>query len=133
MDGRTNNLKKSGTIYWGDDSAELDPIGWTPLSINGGPDLYYVRARLEAGSYTTPPVELVMRTDILLFQYCGDITIADATFLFSTPAPTAAELLSFSAIGQDQAALLEWRTGSELDNLGFHVYRGPSATVRGRG
>ncbi len=22
---------------------------------------------------------------------------------------------------------LEWRTGSELDNLGFHLYRGPSA------
>ena len=42
-------------------------------------------------------------------------------------APTAVRLMSFAAVPQDRAVTLEWRTGSELDNLGFHVYRGPSA------
>ncbi len=40
---------------------------------------------------------------------------------------TAVRLMSFSAVPGDGSVLLEWRTGSELSNLGFHVYRGPSA------
>ena len=42
-------------------------------------------------------------------------------------APTAVRLMSFSAVAGDGSVALEWHTGSELDNLGFHVYRGPSA------
>jgi len=42
-------------------------------------------------------------------------------------ATTAVRLQSFTAVGADASVLLEWRTGSELDNLGFHVYRGSSA------
>ena len=38
-------------------------------------------------------------------------------------ATTAVELLSFTATGSDASVLLEWETGSELDNLGFHLYR----------
>ncbi len=122
----TNNLKAHGTISWGQDAGENDPIGWTKLSIGGGPPLYYVRARMGSGSYTTPPVESVIRTDILLFQYCGDISILDATFAFSVPATTEVELQSFSAAPGDALVTLEWRTASELANLGFHLYRGAS-------
>ena len=39
---------------------------------------------------------------------------------------TAVRLMSFSAVPGDGSVVLEWRTGSELSNLGFHVYRGPS-------
>ena len=38
---------------------------------------------------------------------------------------TAVKLQSFSAVPGDASVLLEWRTASELDNLGFHLYRGP--------
>ncbi len=38
-------------------------------------------------------------------------------------ATTAVDLLSFDAMGADSAVDLTWRTGSELDNLGFHLYR----------
>ncbi len=38
-------------------------------------------------------------------------------------APTAVELVSFTAVGLDGAVELSWETGSELDNLGFHLYR----------
>ena len=36
---------------------------------------------------------------------------------------TAVELIAFMATAYDRAVLLEWRTGYEVDNLGFHVYR----------
>jgi hypothetical protein len=39
---------------------------------------------------------------------------------------TAVGLMSFSASPGDGSVTLEWRTGSELDNLGFHLYRGLS-------
>jgi Peptidase family C25 len=40
---------------------------------------------------------------------------------------TAVELQSFTAAGADGAVDLAWTTASELHNLGFHVYRSPSA------
>ena len=39
---------------------------------------------------------------------------------------TAVKLMAFEAVAADAAVELGWRTGSELDNLGFHLYRGPS-------
>ncbi len=36
---------------------------------------------------------------------------------------TAVHLMSFEAVGADGAVELTWQTGSELDNLGFHLYR----------
>ncbi len=41
-------------------------------------------------------------------------------------ATTAVELHSFLARAADAAVDLEWRTGSELNNLGFHLYRAVS-------
>ncbi len=38
-------------------------------------------------------------------------------------ATTAVELLSFEAFGVEGAVELRWETGSELDNLGFHLHR----------
>ena len=40
---------------------------------------------------------------------------------------TAVKLQSFDAAAADRAVDLSWKTGSELDNQGFHVYRGLSA------
>ena len=42
-------------------------------------------------------------------------------------ATTAVSLMSFEAWPSDGAVDLVWRTGSEVDNLGFHLYRGLSA------
>ena len=73
----TNNLKRNGNISW-----TSDPAGWSPSSLAGGPDLYYIRAYVASGSYTQSPIESRITTDILLFQYCGDITAASQTFVF---------------------------------------------------
>ena len=37
--------------------------------------------------------------------------------------PTAAKLESFTATARDGNVLLNWKTGFEVDNLGFNVYR----------
>ncbi len=36
---------------------------------------------------------------------------------------TAVELMSFIAVGLDGAVELQWETATEMDNLGFHLYR----------
>jgi hypothetical protein len=40
---------------------------------------------------------------------------------------TAVTLMSFAAVGRDREADLSWTTASELQNLGFHLYRSLSA------
>ena len=37
--------------------------------------------------------------------------------------PTAVKLVSFAAAKHGAASLLKWKTGFEVNNLGFHVYR----------
>ena len=54
-------------------------------------------------------------------------TLALATYPPLAIGTTAVKLMSFAAAPGDGSVALEWRTGSELDNLGFHVHRGPSA------
>ena len=39
---------------------------------------------------------------------------------------TDVELVSFSATGGDGEVVVEWETGSELNNLGFHLHRSTS-------
>ncbi|HEY7698989.1 MAG TPA: hypothetical protein VIE88_11270, partial [Vicinamibacteria bacterium] len=118
---QTNNLTANGTIYW-----TGDPFNWSPYSLGGEPDLFYVRASMTTGAYTQTPFEGLIKTDILLFQYCADITLNAQTFSFAVPTPTAVELVSFSARGVDSGVELTWETGSELSNLGFHLYRATS-------
>ena len=119
----TNGLTKNGTVYW-----TGDPAAWNLYSIDGGPDLYYVRVNAgdEFTNYSTFPREAVIKPDVLLFQYCGDVSAAGQTFVFGVPPTTEVKLQSFAAIPGDASVALEWRTASELDNLGFHLYRGPS-------
>ncbi|HKZ30868.1 MAG TPA: C25 family cysteine peptidase [Vicinamibacteria bacterium] len=117
----TNNLERNGNISW-----TADPPSWSPSSFAGGPDLYYVRAYVASGLYTTAPVESRITTDILLFQYCADVT-TNSNFVFAPAVTTEVKLQSFSAFAGDGSVVLEWRTASELDNLGFHLYRGPSS------
>jgi hypothetical protein len=42
-------------------------------------------------------------------------------------ATTSVELIGFAAAGLHRSVRIEWETASELNNLGFHVYRGTSA------
>jgi hypothetical protein len=49
---------------------------------------------------------------------------SNVTFQSScTGAPTAIRLISFTGTGYEGGILLKWRTGFEVDNLGYHIYR----------
>ena len=52
-------------------------------------------------------------------EYKNVTTVGFITF----GTPTAVRLVSFDAAGLDGAVELSWRTASELDNLGFYLYR----------
>jgi len=45
--------------------------------------------------------------------------------------PTLVELISFSASGSEDRITLSWRTGSELDNAGFHLWRAQKGSGEG--
>jgi hypothetical protein len=49
----------------------------------------------------------------------------DKTVTFNTT-PTAVELAAFEATAQGNGVLLTWETASEIDNLGFNLYRADS-------
>ena len=121
---QTANFTAPGTVYW-----TADPTNWAKRTLVAGDTLpvYWVRVSRSAGSYTTNPVEALVKTDILLFQYCADISIDFETFTFYPPVATAVSLMSFDALPSNGAVDLAWRTGSEVDNLGFHLYRSLAA------
>ena len=50
----------------------------------------------------------------------------DKTVNFSVEQPTAVDLAAFDAAPQGNGVLLTWETASELDNLGFNLYRAES-------
>jgi hypothetical protein len=119
FDDETDSFTKDGTVLW-----TGDPAGWSVYSVDGSAALYYVRVHLKAGvSYTFVPTEGLIKTDILLLSLCDDITLSNQTIDIEAPEPTAVELLSFTAQGLDSAVDLTWTTTSELNNLGFHLYR----------
>jgi hypothetical protein len=70
-----DSLEASGTFYFD------APGNWFRYSVNGPTDLYYIRGHLEGGSYTTDPVEDMVKTDILLLQYLSNVTSEDQTFV----------------------------------------------------
>jgi hypothetical protein len=43
------------------------------------------------------------------------------------PAPTAVDLVSFTATPARSTIHVEWETATEIDNLGFNLYRAESA------
>lgn len=110
-----DDFKASGCVYF------TPPGGWQQTSVNSGPSLYYIRVSVSSGSFTTYPIENIIKTDILLFQYLGPITEAAQTFDFA--GPTAVTLKGFAAEPGDDHVLLRWTTAHEIDNAGFHLHR----------
>ena len=41
-------------------------------------------------------------------------------------AATAINLISFTATGEDGSVVVSWETASEINNMGFHLYRATS-------
>jgi hypothetical protein len=77
-----------------------------------------------AGESLVSPV-----TDVLLVNQFGFPTgfiVSGPVTYTCSPKPTAIELSSFAATPSHRKVTIEWSTGSEIDNLGFNLYRAES-------
>ena len=104
----------------------LVPAGTTtvpvavPPCLNGGDTTsYYFRFRLSPTVNGTCPTA-VAPTGIVEGGEVED-------YLFELGTPTAVELKWFDVTGTSEAITLGWETASEVDNLGFDLYRAESA------
>ena len=70
--------------------------------------------------------------DFWTFPLPVRITDADGakTLMRYPEAPTAVELASFSAEPQGSTVLVSWETATEMDNLGFNLYRSKAGGER---
>jgi hypothetical protein len=59
----------------------------------------------------------------------GDVALG-AGYWYGSSNPTAVELAWFAATARDGAVVLAWETASEIDLLGFHVYRAEAVDGR---
>ncbi len=119
-----NNIDSDGTAPGG--ASQTVPVAQVPnLYVQEGLDLH-----LEAGA----PAAIDTGIDLsasFINDVDGEIRPGGASWDIGADefgATTAVDLMSFDAVGADSAVGLSWRTGSELNNLGFHLYRSPSAT-----
>lgn len=55
-------------------------------------------------------------------------TLADNCDIVNVSAPTAVDLLSFTADGSQKTIDLTWETANEVENMGFNLYRAASLT-----
>jgi hypothetical protein len=83
-----------------------------------------------AGTTTVAPVidaegSVAMTTDGFTMTWSTNDTVATEILYFAFGAidVTAVELTSLNATRYDARVLVNWRTGYEVDNLGFNVYR----------
>jgi len=51
------------------------------------------------------------------------LLFGDPGLRFEGPIPTAVELLNFTAKYEKKSVVLNWETASEMDNVGFNIYR----------
>ena len=82
------------------------------------------------GSVTAPNDAAV--AEILGYAYVATAhTVSSPVYFddvsFTTSGPTAVTLSSFTATANDGYVLVEWETASEIDTLGFNLYRSQSA------
>ncbi len=102
-----------------------DPASAYPGSYTGG-------QTMASGGSGGTNVAVARRELNAVSEDPGTFTIPSETWVACTvavhpsTAPTAVDLLSFSAKGDGAAVNVEWQTASETDNLGFHLYRATS-------
>jgi hypothetical protein len=72
-------------------------------------------------------ISSVARSDNWLDTEYNNQSDPDNFFILGPETPaTAIDLVSFSAIGEENHVRVDWETAQEIDNLGFNLYRGIS-------
>ena len=123
----TNNLSGPGADAQMPATAARNGVAVTFVLPGGSPaNLHLAPGDAGAQNFgailsSDPNLAVLNDIDGQVRQVAWDIGADDAN------GTTAVKLMSFEARPLDSANSLTWQTGSELDNLGFHVYRALSA------
>ena len=131
VQGAATNYSITGGLTYSATNLSQDPTSPNAVLQNrtvtfvGAPNFHLSPADINAKDTGTnisadPVLAFFDDIDGQLRQVPWDIGADDAN------GTTAVKLMSFEAVASDAAVALAWRTGSELDNLGFHLYRAPS-------
>jgi CSLREA domain-containing protein len=121
------------------DEGEM-PVYWNITADTGSGldlDLILCYTDWELGSLTESSLAMYRRGDSGWTNMGGAVdpgnncvtlshVVALSRWTLATEQPTAVTLSSFTATPTHQVILLEWETASEIDSLGFHLYRGES-------
>lgn len=104
--------------FYNGSGVTTSPVSITvPISVPSGYVAYssvYMRLRASPNPLTSA-------------DYQGTIVNGEVEDYWYRLGPTAVTLVSFSANGAGDAVTLDWETSSEVDNLGFNLYRAESA------
>ncbi|MEW6207641.1 MAG: C25 family cysteine peptidase [Acidobacteriota bacterium] len=147
----TANVPGSGATYGGSAAATQGTIvsqpsvggtgniTWNPGTINGGSFAvltYRVRVTPTAAGQRVPVTATPASGNGTRAQYVdetGNTTQSRATYLFGpicelaategTLGPSAVDDVEMTATAFDDGVHIEWKTGFEVDNLGFNIYR----------
>ena len=112
------------TANWGPADLDAGPVGGVVYGTEAGNSVG--TAGWVSVAYS-PAVAGTYQLRFIVANYNDDaFDFALAIDYIHSVGPTAIELLSFSATPQRRAIRLDWETASEIDNLGFNLYRSES-------
>jgi len=110
--------------------AEID--GWIADNTQGSSIADLVMVKAPSNVTTATSLEIAPTTAVAYendYQFTASYSSGFSGFaLGGPPLPLPVELMNFHVYSRTQQIDLQWRTASELDNRGFHILRGTSAS-----
>jgi len=76
------------------------------------------------------PLDTLTRYEWYVTISDGTHTVTGPIWSFATGTVTAVRLASFQALAVDGGVEVEWETVSEVDNIGFNLYRAQSTSAQ---
>ncbi len=120
------------TLNTGDQGPEADAYAYYQGTSMAAPHVSGVASLLYSLNPNATPAEILayMQSTVTAFPSGSDCStstcgsgIVNARWAVDEILPTAVELLDFNATRRKYAVVLEWETASELDTVGFNLYR----------
>jgi hypothetical protein len=112
------------TANWGPTTLDAGPVGGTVYGTEAGNSVG--TAGWVSVAYSPADTDVYRLRFIVANYNDNGYDMALAIDYIRSVGPTAVELLSFSAAPHRRAIQLAWETASEIDNVGFNLYRSES-------
>jgi len=127
--GFSNSVSRTYTItpFGGSGYSATLRLRYLDSELNGLNEAAIELWRYNGSTWQSPSGAAIRDTTSNWVEETG-VTAFSPWTIAGAAGPTFVQLLSFAATTYEQGTLLEWRTGFEVNNLGFHVYREAAGT-----